>query len=94
MSSKPVHKLRPPPVHDYSSAIAKAVEWLGDRYLLAKSINATPQSPYTGGHRAALSSGYYELYRSPTDSRDFPRVSIYSGPRTLDPASIRFMRER
>ncbi len=55
MSSKPVHKLRPPPVHDYSSAIAKAVEWLGDRYLLAKSINATPQSPYTRGHRAALS---------------------------------------
>ncbi len=43
MSSKPVHKFRPPPVYDYSSAIAKAVEWLGDRYLLAKSINATPQ---------------------------------------------------
>ena len=29
-------------VADYSSAIAKAVEWLGDRYLLAKPINAVP----------------------------------------------------
>jgi hypothetical protein len=51
MSGKPVHKLRPPPVYDYSSAIAKAVEWLGDRYLLAKPINATPQSPSTRGRQ-------------------------------------------
>lgn len=29
-----------PPTANYSSAIAKAVEWLGDRYLLAKPINA------------------------------------------------------
>jgi hypothetical protein len=28
------------PVENYSSAIAKAVEWLGDRYLLAKPINS------------------------------------------------------
>jgi hypothetical protein len=28
------------PVANYSSAIAAAVEWLGDRYLLAKPINA------------------------------------------------------
>ena len=27
------------PVANYSSAIAKAVEWLGDRYLLAKPID-------------------------------------------------------
>ena len=45
MSGKRVHKLLPPLVYDYSSAIAKAVEWLGDRYLLAKPINATPQQP-------------------------------------------------
>jgi hypothetical protein len=30
------------PVANYSSAIAKAVEWLGDRYLLAQPINAAP----------------------------------------------------
>jgi hypothetical protein len=32
------------PVSNYSSAIARAVEWLGDRYLLAKpiNINASP----------------------------------------------------
>jgi hypothetical protein len=30
------------PVANYSRAIAKAVEWLGDRYLLAKPINAAP----------------------------------------------------
>lgn len=29
-----------PPVANYSLAIARAVEWLGDRYLLAKPINA------------------------------------------------------
>ena len=27
-------------VVDYSAARAKAIEWLGDRYLLAKPINA------------------------------------------------------
>jgi len=30
------------PMANYSSAIARAVEWLGDRYLLAKPINAAP----------------------------------------------------
>jgi hypothetical protein len=30
------------PIANYSSAVAKAVEWLGDRYLLAKPINAAP----------------------------------------------------
>jgi hypothetical protein len=29
------------PVTNYSSAIARAVEWLGDRYLLATPLNAT-----------------------------------------------------
>lgn len=28
-----------PPVVDYSAARAKAIEWLGDDYLLAKPIN-------------------------------------------------------
>jgi hypothetical protein len=32
----------PEPVSDYSAAIARAVEWLGDRYLLAKPIKAAP----------------------------------------------------
>jgi len=27
------------PVENYSPAIARAVEWLGDRYLLARPIN-------------------------------------------------------
>jgi hypothetical protein len=35
-------KVEPLPTANYSSAIAKAVEWLGDRYLLAKPINAAP----------------------------------------------------
>jgi len=30
------------PTANYSSAVARAVAWLGDRYLLAKPINATP----------------------------------------------------
>ena len=36
------HSVKPLPMANYSSRIAKAVEWLGDRYLLAKSINAAP----------------------------------------------------
>jgi hypothetical protein len=28
------------PVIDYSAARARAIEWLGDRYLLAKPVNA------------------------------------------------------
>jgi hypothetical protein len=28
------------PVSNYGSAVARALEWLGDRYLLAKPINA------------------------------------------------------
>jgi hypothetical protein len=40
MSDKRIQTLRSLPVMNYSSAIARAVEWLGDRYLLAKPINA------------------------------------------------------
>jgi hypothetical protein len=29
------------PVANYSSAIARALEWLGDRYLLARPMNAS-----------------------------------------------------
>jgi hypothetical protein len=35
---------RPPqalPVANYSFAIARALEWLGDRYLLARPMNAS-----------------------------------------------------
>ena len=41
MADESNHKVEPPTAN-YSSAIAKAVEWLGDRYLLAKPINAAP----------------------------------------------------
>jgi hypothetical protein len=39
MSNKANRGREPSPVADYSEAIAKAVSWLGDRYLLAKPIN-------------------------------------------------------
>jgi hypothetical protein len=32
-------KLGPLPVANYGTAVARALEWLGDRYLLAKPIN-------------------------------------------------------
>jgi hypothetical protein len=40
MTTRQAHEPRSLPVENYSSAIAKAVEWLGDRYLLAKPINS------------------------------------------------------
>jgi hypothetical protein len=36
------HSLKPLPMANYGSAIARAVEWLGDRYLLAKPVKAAP----------------------------------------------------
>jgi hypothetical protein len=42
MSDKTYHGLESPPTANYSSAVARAVAWLGDRYLLAKPINASP----------------------------------------------------
>ncbi|MGH8320104.1 MAG: hypothetical protein ACREUL_19400 [Steroidobacteraceae bacterium] len=39
---------------DYSAARAKAIEWLGDRYLLAKPINRRfAASRATDGQRSA-----------------------------------------
>lgn len=53
MSIRMEHHIPSLPVANYTSAIAKAVEWLGDRYLLAKPIKATPDSePHEGPHRA------------------------------------------
>jgi hypothetical protein len=40
MSEKPNRPLKPLPVTNYRSALDRAVEWLGDRYLLAKPINS------------------------------------------------------
>jgi hypothetical protein len=40
MTDKQDQTLPPPPASSYDRALARAVEWLGDRYLLAKPINA------------------------------------------------------
>jgi len=37
---------------NYSSAIAKALEWLGDRYLLAKPINSALRGEAQGQAQA------------------------------------------
>jgi len=42
------------PVANYSPAIARAVAWLGDRYLLASPINASSKQASTAGHDARL----------------------------------------
>jgi hypothetical protein len=40
MPAKREHAPHLLPVADYTFAIARALEWLGDRYLLARPINA------------------------------------------------------
>ena len=35
------------PVTNYSPAISRAIEWLGDRYLLANPANAVPRRKLT-----------------------------------------------
>ena len=42
MFHKQTPHLQPPPPANYNSAIARALEWLGDRYLLATPINTPP----------------------------------------------------
>ena len=42
MTDNANHRLESLPTANYSSAVARAVAWLGDRYLLAKPINASP----------------------------------------------------
>jgi hypothetical protein len=41
MSDKQALTVPSLPVSNYSSAIARAVAWLGDRYLLAKPVKST-----------------------------------------------------
>jgi hypothetical protein len=43
MPDKQAHTVPSLPVSNYSSEIARAVAWLGDRYLLAKPVNGTLQ---------------------------------------------------
>ena len=50
MTDKQDHTPQSPPVSSYDRALARAVEWLGDRYLLAKPINthALPRREHIG----------------------------------------------
>jgi hypothetical protein len=54
--TEPSHSL---PVANYSPAVARAVAWLGDRYLLAKPINGARrvEKPRTDGHDAGQLRG-------------------------------------
>jgi hypothetical protein len=47
----------PAVVVDYSAARAQAIRWLGDRYLLAKPINASRSLPPKLAQRATPATG-------------------------------------
>jgi hypothetical protein len=51
MTEKRNHPLKSLPVANYKSALARAVEWLGDRYLLAKPINSAHRLGVDRDHR-------------------------------------------
>jgi hypothetical protein len=40
---------RHPPLTDYSAAVARAIAWLGDRYLLARPVNVAQAATTTVG---------------------------------------------
>jgi hypothetical protein len=67
LTDKSRHMPQSLPVVNYGSAIARAVEWLGDRYLLAKPVKST-QSRVTGG-RAELSAVWQSHPGAPTQPR-------------------------
>jgi hypothetical protein len=65
MPDKENQTLRSLPVANYSPAITRALAWLGDRYLLAKPINAaasrasraiahSPPRQWQSKHRSAI----------------------------------------
>jgi len=43
--SKQHRDLPHPPLTDYSAAVARAIAWLGDRYLLARPVTAVRYQP-------------------------------------------------
>jgi hypothetical protein len=51
MTEKRKHALQSWPAANYQSALARALEWLGDRYLLAKPINSAHRSGIDRHHR-------------------------------------------
>jgi hypothetical protein len=51
MTEKHNHPLKSLPLANYKSALARAVEWLGDRYLLATPINSAHRSGVDRYHR-------------------------------------------
>jgi hypothetical protein len=48
MTENRTYAIKSLPVANYRSAIARAVEWLGDRYLLAKPINSAAHAQLKG----------------------------------------------
>lgn len=48
-------------VVDYSAARAEAIKWLGDRYLLARPINAGHYESWRPAADTALATGAHEL---------------------------------
>jgi hypothetical protein len=58
MNDKQERTLQAMPESNYGSAVARAIEWLGDRYLLAKPINTRVQRPRSRiGHQELKTSG-------------------------------------
>jgi hypothetical protein len=51
------HQRQSLPIANYSSAVARAIEWLGDSYLLAKPINAAPRPATRAMARISKSPG-------------------------------------
>lgn len=54
VTDKQDHTHQSPPVSNYDRALARAVEWLGDRYLLAKPINAATRISGNSARPAAV----------------------------------------
>jgi hypothetical protein len=59
MPDKLEPRQQPLPESNYSSAVARALDWLGDRYLLAKPINAgmRARGPAAVAHPQGLARG-------------------------------------
>lgn len=57
MTDKPHRIPQSLPVVNYRPAIVRAVEWLGNRYLLAKPINAGPSRESPAIPRQERASG-------------------------------------
>jgi hypothetical protein len=91
MNTRHEYAPQAPAAATYDSAIAKAVEWLGDRYLLAKPIKAAPRGERPVAPRVHLSHPWESMAPSQDRYRRWlMRSTLSQGSSAINRQTKRF----